>query len=356
MTRLSDFFQYHNAVPIALGILMLGAGATFAATDPSAIYSAQQRTVTEDNTYIAGKDLDSYTPRVEITSVTEDADAYYVAYDFSTIDSADSVWRDVVKHQSLTVAKSALGEYGDLGLYVTDQLKQNIDHELDRLHEAQAAARARTTQKTVATVYGGLIGKMLDDTTEALPGYTPVVVAPEPKPSPDQLAAAAANVSMQSPGAPPASPAPAQATLTREEIEAMIHQQIQQILASQQPSEPSASDPASEGTEPSAKAPVITVNGENPAHIHVGDTYSDLSAVITAPEEEKNLGIKTYLNGTLVSDIVLDTTSAATDTIDYVVTGHSGLTSTSTRQVIVEPLAPPSIPDSAVDATTTAAP
>ena len=73
----------------------------------------------------------------------------------------------------------------------------------------------------------------------------------------------------------------------------------------------------------------------------MGDTYNDLGATITAPEQDKNLGIKTYLNGTLVSDIVLDTSTTTTDTIDYVATDHNGLTSTSTRTVIIEPPAPP---------------
>jgi hypothetical protein len=48
-----------------------------------------------------------------------------------------------------------------------------------------------------------------------------------------------------------------------------------------------------------------------------------------------DLGIKTFLNGQLVSTIVLDTSAAATDTIDYVATDPSGLTSTSTRTVVI---------------------
>ncbi len=64
----------------------------------------------------------------------------------------------------------------------------------------------------------------------------------------------------------------------------------------------------------------------NPAVIHVGDTYSDLRATITAPQADLNLGLKTFLNGTLVSNIVLDTSSVATDTIDYVATDQTGLT------------------------------
>jgi hypothetical protein len=48
------------------------------------------------------------------------------------------------------------------------------------------------------------------------------------------------------------------------------------------------------------------------------------------------LGLKTFLNGQPVSTIIRDTTKAATDTIDYVATDQSGLTSTSTRTVIID--------------------
>ena len=43
-----------------------------------------------------------------------------------------------------------------------------------------------------------------------------------------------------------------------------------------------------------------------------------------------------FLNDTLVSDIVLDTSTTTTDTIDYVATDQNGLTSTTTRTVIVD--------------------
>ena len=61
----------------------------------------------------------------------------------------------------------------------------------------------------------------------------------------------------------------------------------------------------------------------NPAIVDVGASYSDLGATITGPQADLNLGIKTFLNGLFVSNIVLDTSAAATDTIDYVVTDRT---------------------------------
>jgi hypothetical protein len=51
---------------------------------------------------------------------------------------------------------------------------------------------------------------------------------------------------------------------------------------------------------------------------------------------DTDLGYQTFLNGTLVSNIVIDTSQVATDTIDYVATDQFGLTATSTRTVIIE--------------------
>ena len=85
--------------------------------------------------------------------------------------------------------------------------------------------------------------------------------------------------------------------------------------------------------------PSIDIQGSNPATINVGDTYTDLGAIVT-DNQGHDLGYKTFLDGALVSDIIIDTTQVATDTIDYVATDTWGNTSTSTRTVIIEPVSP----------------
>lgn len=107
----------------------------------------------------------------------------------------------------------------------------------------------------------------------------------------------------------------------------------------------------------SSTPPTITINGDNPATIQVGDSYDDLGATVsdTGPGQagDTNLGVKTFLNGTLVSNIVIDTSSVATDTIDYVATDTDGLTATSTRTVIIDTVAS-TVTASSTDATSTA--
>jgi hypothetical protein len=107
----------------------------------------------------------------------------------------------------------------------------------------------------------------------------------------------------------------------------------------------------------STTPPTIIINGDNPAIITIGDNYADLGATVSdtgqGQAEDPNLGLKYFLNGALVSNIVLDTSAVATDTIDYVATDTWGNAATSTRTVIVE--AQVSLPPAVSSATTSAA-
>jgi hypothetical protein len=49
-----------------------------------------------------------------------------------------------------------------------------------------------------------------------------------------------------------------------------------------------------------------------------------------------DLTVHTFLNGTEVVSMVLDTSAVATDTIDYVATNGAGNTATSSRTVLIE--------------------
>jgi hypothetical protein len=119
-------------------------------------------------------------------------------------------------------------------------------------------------------------------------------------------------------------------------------QQLAAILAAAGQSNSAASASPSSSTQTNDASttpdtpPVIQINGENPAYIHVGDSYADLGATITGPQADLNLGIKTFLNGALVSNIVIDTSATSTNTIDYVATDSAGNTATSTRTVIIQ--------------------
>lgn len=308
MNRFIHFFQYHNAVPIALGVLFIGAGGAFAATNPEAIYSKTEETVAIDNTYIAQKDLSAFSPKVEIVGVTEDSDNYYVAYKLSTIDLKDAVWQDIVKEETMNVSKPDLGPYRDLGVYVTGQLRQIVGRESQRLAETQEIEKKSVSQKVVATIYGGLVGKFLDEKTEVLPGYTPVVIPPERQDNSQVASAAVGANTTESAG-------------------------------------PSLTSSAHSSDNPSL---VIQILGNNPAQIPRGSSYVDLGAVTTDAQND-NLGIHTFLNGVEMQQIQIDTSTTSVSTITYKVTDPRGASVSASRKVYVyDPALGPPIPDSQV--------
>ena len=82
-------------------------------------------------------------------------------------------------------------------------------------------------------------------------------------------------------------------------------------------------------------APILEVTGNNPATIQVGDTYSDLGAIITGPtENDVDLGITVLLDGVEVQYVEIDTSTAGEYTVEYRATNSAG-TASATRTVIV---------------------
>jgi len=81
-------------------------------------------------------------------------------------------------------------------------------------------------------------------------------------------------------------------------------------------------------SEEDTEAPVITLNGNNPATIDVGTSYVDLGASVT-DNKNNNLGIT-------VDGDHIDTTVPGMHTIIYSATDQAGNTGTTTRTVIVK--------------------
>lgn len=284
-----SFLQYNNIVPIALSFVTLSFGAAFAASDDvrNSVYDSSQSVVAIDNTYIANVDLNSFTPKAQVQSVTEDAEMYYVAYEFTTISVDDGVWKDVVRSDIMRVSKAALGEYRDLGLFVMDEFSQKIDREISYLQEVQQIERRQVSQKQVATEYSGLIGALFTDSIETVPGYVPVV---------------APRVVPETPIAQP-----------------------------EMPAQGSLSQPV---TVNNPNGPTIRILGNNPARVPVGAQYVDLGATVD-DDKDRNLGIYLKVDGIETVVVQIDTSAAKEFTITYSATDTDGNTTTVERRVIV---------------------
>ena len=100
---------------------------------------------------------------------------------------------------------------------------------------------------------------------------------------------------------------------------------------------PADSEDAHQGTSGDVTAPVLTVNGANPAHIDVGVSYTDLGAMVE-DNINHNLGVKAIVDGTDVGDqsnIRIDTASSTTHTIEYYALDQAGNRGSATRTVVV---------------------
>lgn len=85
------------------------------------------------------------------------------------------------------------------------------------------------------------------------------------------------------------------------------------------------------------ESPVITIGGNNPAHVEVGATYVDLGATVTDNIDD-NLDIYASVDGVDVGDISnisIDTSTSSEYLIEYCVTDNDGNTGTAIRLVLL---------------------
>jgi len=191
----------------------------------------------------------------------------------------------------MRVSKPDLGPYRDLGVYVTQQLKQILDRELAYLRQVQEKERKQVSQAVVATTYGGLIGQFLDTNMETLPGYTPVVVAPTE----------ASNDNAQNSNNTASVANATNSTNTNGGNSAQIG---------------------------------LQVLGNNPARVPLRASYVDLGAVLLDPYNT-NVGLHIFMNGAETGSPNIDTSTTTSYTIEYRATDLQGSTIVARRIVLI---------------------
>ena len=316
MKRLFEFFAYNNAIPIAFGILFLGAAGAAAATPEirDVVIGVSEVTQSIDNSRIVNIDIESYSFAVQITDVREDDDSYYVTYTLQTIDLVDSVWQDILRERELVVSKDALGGK-DLGLYATGEIAEVRDAEKRRLTETQTYEREiGTSQKVVATVYNGLVGQFLSPTEATLPNYEPVI--PEPEPVVATVTEESNNGDENGGGANNQPPA----------------------------------------TGADTTPPSISIIGDSVVRHPKGEPYTDLGALVT-DNADGDIGYEIYVDGQKVNSVELDTSRVWAYVITYQASDAAGNISEARREVVIEeievtpPIEPE--PEPEIPATTT---
>jgi hypothetical protein len=143
--------------------------------------------------------------------------------------------------------------------------------------------------------------------------------------------------------------------------------QLQQVLdGSSVHAAPTPVDSGTTGSSASTtnpNAPVVSVNGNNPATIEKGSVYNDLGATILGPTDaDKNLSIMASVDGSdprSLDQINLDTGTLGSHTIIYSATNSSGI-GTATKIVNIVPVGsgstasttPPTTPSTPSDTST----
>ncbi len=372
MSKVGNFITYNNLVPITISVVLLGGASAFAATNPELIYEERQEVVTIDNTYIASLDLERYSPEVEIQAVREDDEFYYIEYILSTVDLIDHVWQDVERPGQLRVRKSRLTPQMDLGLFVTEQLRQKVAQEQRRLQETQRFEQEQVTQKQVATSYSGLVGGRLSSRTETIPGYEPRV---QPRRTSSERALTFARPDLSRPPVRTTPPEREIAVETRQEdredsqrdeldIDGEITDFNDEVAtdtdtdtdrddssptgggASETETSEDTTDETPEvevDTETDAGTaddsgtstpPRLSLLGDEMIELLVGDTYSDKGVVIHDPHDIEPELFR-YVDGESVSTIALDTTQARTYVIEYVLSKGSTIYTELQRTVVI---------------------
>jgi hypothetical protein len=326
--KVLHFVQYNNAFVLIIALFFSGTAATFAANPDAraSIYSSSQQVISVDNTFLLAQNLDTYSFNVRITAVTEDEDTYYVEYTYKTMEVANYVWQDIEHKDTMKVAKKEiLGK--DLGTYVANQLSQVANTMLVQLKDTQKDQKhIGATYKTVTTEYSGLIGRMLNPDTEEFPGYTPIIVELPPASQADVLASL---VVPSKPYLEPGSLVDSNATSSDEVVHVNssgypgmdpndVAAQVTYALNSNTISTPE---------NPIEGAPVIVIQGNNPAVVNVGSSYLDLGALVT-DDKDKNLSAN-------VAGDQVNTSAEGTFKVNYSVTDTDGHTTVASRVVNV---------------------
>lgn len=251
----------------------------------------------------------------DLAASTTNASTTILQYGFLAQD-VEKVFPELVHEED--VYKSL--DYGTLGMYAIQGLKE-LNTKVDGLDLKLAGLTSSTPQESkqgfVQTFFDNVFAKVGEWLANAANNI--VVIIADTLTARDQLCIGSTCV-------------------TESQLQAML------ANATEAANSGSGQHEHSPSVTPDTEPPAITVNGNNPATLSVGDTYSDLGAAVS-DNVDQNLGIKTYLNGLLVSDIMLDTSSPATYTIDYVATDNVGNAATSSRTVIIE--APSLVPSDA---------
>jgi hypothetical protein len=187
LDKIFDFIKYNNAMILIVFALFIFGGGVFAATDTGQDFIGQQTTITEgvDNTLLLDADLDNFAMDFRVEKIEEAGEYYYITYTYLDLALIKNAWQYQTREKVKKISKKNLA---DLGEYLAEELKEEYQMRLQMLKEKKSEAESAGLKKRIeVTAYTGLIGGILDMTSQIFPGYEPVIKQEMPSPAREML-------------------------------------------------------------------------------------------------------------------------------------------------------------------------
>jgi len=227
-----------------------------------------------DPTLLLGTDLDKFDIELKITEITENIDSYFIKYEYKTFLIKENVWQIGLKQEGFSVTKGVLKDQ-NLEDYLSKELAEIVDNEILYLKEIKNILKKKIldNQQEKVSEFDKLIGKKIS--SQAIKN-TAVAI-------------------MEDSG----------------DVE-------QETTSVEEENITSPSD---------TEAPLIIIQGNNPALVQKGSSYSDLG-VIVRDNVTVNLGYQ-------VEGDIVNTEVEGSYYITYTARDEANNTATATREVIV---------------------
>ncbi|MCK4386543.1 MAG: DUF5011 domain-containing protein [Candidatus Pacebacteria bacterium] len=233
------------------------------------------------------EDFDKFDANLQITKIIEDGGNFYVNYQFLSYGIKNKIWTKILKEKKMLVSETLLGEK-NLSAYLSEELGEVLDNEivfLKEVQEIQKVKQAKTESaaqgaQTISSKYSALIGRVLDVNNEQFGDYIPVA--------------------------------------TEEKTDNLINDG--------RVDEEKTDNLTNDGRVDN-EAPIIIIQGNNPALIQIGSSYIDLGAK-AVDNISNNLDVK-------ISGDLVNTEVKGSYFVIYTATDEAGNVATATREVIV---------------------
>jgi hypothetical protein len=225
-----------------------------------------------DSSLLLGTDLDKFDVNLKITEVKENEESYFVTYQYKTFFIENNIWEIFTKEDNLSIYKKMVAGK-NLENYISEKLQEIAKNELLYLKEIKVILRKKILDKQTKTsnTYRDFVGKKIEIVEPN--NYNQIIILEDP---------------------------------------------IEKLTKTNNTTNLGIVD---------NEAPLIVIQGNNPALIQRGTNYNDLGAKVT---DNISNNLRVVIGGDVVNTEIENSYF-----VTYTSTDETGNVATATREVIV---------------------